>query len=1001
MITTKFQEEYTKLNPSQKRAVDSIEGPVMVIAGPGTGKTQILTLRIANILLNSQINPENILALTFTETGALAMRKRLVEMIGEAGFRVEINTFHGLCNQIIQKNPEDFTDLISSENITEVEQIELLEKILINSELNLLKPMGDVLYYVQLIMSAINDLKKEDILPEAFVKGLEKQKDDFERLSDLYHTTGKYKGEMKGKYKDLERQINKNFELGKLYTVYQQELVKKKLYDFNDMLIRVVSTLKKNKNLLQRLQEFYQYILVDEHQDTNTAQNELVQLLGSFYDNPNLFVVGDEKQSIYRFQGASLENFLYFKTLYPDALIVSLEENYRSTQSILDAGGSLISQNTTAKLLPTQNILRSQGIYSEEKIKVAKFLGYHSEYYFLAADLKLKASLGVSLSEIAILCRNNRDILQVIEVLEQQGIPYVIESEQNVLNDLNIRKLLILFAAISDLGSDEKTIKALHLDFLGLEPFDIYLLLKQAKILKKSIVELISSEEDILNIQFKSGSRLVWIGKCLSRWNRLSFNSRLEKVFKDIINESGFLNYILKQASYLQTLDKVNSLFEKIKLQTEKDPLFSLVDFLAYLQTLERYHLSISQSKTVFQNGVRVMTGHKSKGLEFDYVYIINAYDGHWSNLRKRTNGFQIPWDYLGVKIKDLNIDEVEDERRLFYVALTRARKGVVISFSESSLDGKSQIGSQFISEIGSNLIEYINTEEFEAEFLNKKEVLLLPDYDLEGDKIEDNNKNFLQSLFLQQGLSVTGLNNFLECPWRYFYRNLVVLPEEKSNSLLFGSAIHSAINSYIKALKISSSNVSFIVREFKRVLYHDMGETEDFNRFFERGEKSLTFFFDNEAINWTKRAMSELNIRGVKISDKVVLNGKIDMILPLKKNDVTVYDFKTGIPKTRNEIEGETKSADGNYKRQLVFYKILLDQYQQGRFNMTEGVISFIEPDQKGRYHKESFYITKEEVAALKDVILNVSEEIFNLSFWNKFCDDPQCEYCALRKVM
>jgi DNA helicase-2/ATP-dependent DNA helicase PcrA len=291
MITPKFQTSYKRLNSEQKEAVDLIEGPVMVIAGPGTGKTQILTLRIANILLKTQVNPSNILALTFTEAAAAEMRHRLVEMIGTDGYKVEINTFHGFCNDVIKNYPEAFSHMISSEPITEVEQIQFMEELILKTELQYLRPFGDPLYYVRSVLSEINNLKKEAVNPADLELAIEQQKKDFDVIEDLYHDKGRYKGEMKGKYQDLKKEIVKNEELNTLYKSYQNFLEQEKFYDFNDMLFEVKDMMESDKSFLLTLQEKYQYILVDEHQDTNALQNRIVQLLGDFFDEPNIFVV--------------------------------------------------------------------------------------------------------------------------------------------------------------------------------------------------------------------------------------------------------------------------------------------------------------------------------------------------------------------------------------------------------------------------------------------------------------------------------------------------------------------------------------------------------------------------------------------------------------------------------------------------------------------------------------------------------------------------------------
>ena len=316
-----------------------------MVAGPGTGKTQILTLRIANILRKTDTSANSILALTFTESGVYSMRKRLVEMIGSDGYRVNIYTFHGFCNEVIKKHPDEFPRIIGATNIIEVDKVLLLKDIILHTKgIDTLRPFGDNFFYVKHVRGHISDLKRENITPKDFKKLIQKQEKDFKFLDDLYHEKGKYKGEMKGKYKDLEKKIKKNKELLLVYEAYEKKLEKQRHYDFEDMILEVIRALRKNKDLLLKLQEEFQYLLADEHQDANNAQNELLELLASFHDEPNIFVVGDEKQAIFRFQGASLENFLYFRRFYPNAALIQLKENYRSTQDILDSAHSLISQ---------------------------------------------------------------------------------------------------------------------------------------------------------------------------------------------------------------------------------------------------------------------------------------------------------------------------------------------------------------------------------------------------------------------------------------------------------------------------------------------------------------------------------------------------------------------------------------------------------------------------------------------------------------------------------
>ena len=321
-----FKKAYGALNTAQKEAVDTIEGPVLVIAGPGTGKTQILTLRIANILLSTDTAPENILALTFTESGARAMRERLRSFVGAVAYRVPIYTFHGFAGDLIRQYPDSYSNIIGGRPASELEKVELIETILDDSEFKLLRPLGNPAYYVRAILHTIATLKQEYLEPDKLGAIINEQEAVLASMPKL-HEKGAHKGKVKGDYQKLEKTIAKNHELLAVYRRYQSLLREQNLYDFDDMMLESVHALNSNEDMLRDLQENYQYLLADEHQDVNASQNRILELLAAYHERPNIFVVGDEKQAIYRFQGASLENFLYFEDKFPNTTTIALTEN--------------------------------------------------------------------------------------------------------------------------------------------------------------------------------------------------------------------------------------------------------------------------------------------------------------------------------------------------------------------------------------------------------------------------------------------------------------------------------------------------------------------------------------------------------------------------------------------------------------------------------------------------------------------------------------------------
>lgn len=989
MENIKFIKAYKRLNPEQKNAVDAIEGPVMVIAGPGTGKTQVLTMRIANIINKTDTPPEAILALTFTESAVASMRKRLADIIGTPAYKVAIMTFHGFANSIIKNYPDRFPEIISSSSIMEIDQIKIIKDIIDNSSFNALKPFGDNYYYLHSILSSINELKRQGISPEKFDEIARKEKKYFENIEDIYYESGAYKGKMKGKYAEDFKHIKRNEELAKIYEKYQQSLRNAKQYDYSDMIMYVMSALEKDDELRLVLQENYLYILVDEHQDTNSAQNRILELLANFYENPNLFVVGDEKQAIYHFQGASLENFRYFKKIFKGVSLISLRHNYRSTQTILDAAHNL---------LPQEISLISKAGHRESPINIADLSSPEVEYYFIAKKIKNLLNTGVEKEEIAVLYRENRDALPLARVIEKHNIPFNIESDQDVLRDEDIRKLLIIMKAIKNFGKAPQLFDLLHIDFFKIQPLDIYKLSLFSAKNRINAYDVIKSESELAEAGIESKKELVELYNKISQWKSNTKNKGAAIAFENIARDSGFLAYILNRPAAMEKIAKLHALFEHLKSLIENKKDYGLDDFFDYLDLVEEHNIMLKSSEiTKIPGRIRLMTAHKSKGLEFEYVFIINAIDGKWGS-RKRPEHIKLPVNiYTILQSVENKLSKDDDEKNLFYVALTRAKKEIYIAYSQRNRDGREQLPTQFIQEINENLLSNIKTEDYEKEFSSYREIEFAAAPQKQSE-IQD--KKFLNKIFKERGLSSTALGNYLECPWKYFYLNLIRIPEAPNKHLMYGNAVHEALKNYFDLFS-KSENIgkNYLIKRFEESLARQPIEENEFYEALKKGKKSLSGYYDFYNKSWIPKTFNELKIDGIEIDSETTINGKLDKIEFLDAgNNINVVDYKTGKSKSRNAVAGNTKNDDGNYKRQLVFYNLLLNK--GGKYNMVSGDIDFIEPDDKGKYHKERFEISKEEIYDLEKQIIQVSNEIRNLKFWNKFCAKPDCRYCALRKM-
>jgi len=607
----KFEEYYSQLNSEQKLAVDSIDGPVMVMAGPGTGKTQILTLRIANILRKTDTSADCILALTFTDSGVFSMKKRLINIIGNDAYRVNINTFHGFCNEIIQKYPEYFSSITGFSNIEEIQQIKIFQDILNRLDLNFLVSLNDRYYYLKDIKRGIEDLKKEGLGFEELREISLSAKDDL--LNDSSNINPKT-GELKTKVKDDLKTIEKNIELSFIYEEYQSELKKFKLYDYTDMIVEVLKVLKENKDFLLTLQEQYQYILVDEYQDTNNSQNKILELLSNFHPNPNIFIVGDPKQAIFRFQGASIKNFEYFKELYPEAVLINLINNYRSSQIILDSAFSLISKDEK---------LKSCSDYINEKIKVYSLLNSEREAYFIAKKILELIELGIDTKDIAILYRNHKDSDGVINLLDKFNIPFSVKKKINIFNDIDIQKLILLLRAVYNYGNDEFLFKLLHIDFLNINPLDIYKIINYCNTHKINGYDFLDLDVDL---GLTSKEEVYRLKDNLKKWSIQANNEFFLNFFEHIIDDISFKEYIIQADNVVDKLDKIDGLFDQIKKICQNNKSFFLADFINYLDIILENNIDITKdSLSGNLLGVRLMTAHGAKGLEFDYVFIIGT----------------------------------------------------------------------------------------------------------------------------------------------------------------------------------------------------------------------------------------------------------------------------------------------------------------------------------------------------------------------------------------
>lgn len=971
MTTAEFEQAYGRLNTRQKEAVDNIDGPVMVIAGPGTGKTQILALRIANILIKTDTKPENILALTFTDAGSHAMKERLRRYIGEAAYKVAVHTFHSFAGELIRRYPDAYPAIIGGRVATDIERFSIIEDIINGGEFKELRPAGDPLYYVKKIPGAISDMKKEYVTPDELSRRLNELETKLE-AEPKFHEKGAHKGKIRSDYAKEEKRINKLKELGLVYRQYQAVLNERRLYDFEDMIVETVKALENNEDMLRDLQETYQYILADEHQDVNESQNKILELLAHFHDRPNIFAVGDEKQSIYRFQGASLDNFLYFEDRFPGTKVIALTDNYRSTQPILDIAHALIKSDDpelAALRVPLQAVKEEKVVGRQE---CRRFSHEALEDDWLINEVKQLMATGVPAEEIAVIVRYNRDVEHLAGRLRAAGIDTSASAESDILSHPVTMAAEDLMLASLEIDNEKALFSVLTHSCWGIESGELALVLS-ARSFSAPLRKIIFDEARLRELGVKDPEKIMNVGRVLDEARSLCATKAPHFVLQYLLKESGLLSSILKDdpSEGTRILRRFYDDIEAMVVENQATTLAAVVTQLRYRRT---HNLSLTAPYIdVDQTAVQVMTAHKSKGLEFHTVFLPRATDNSFGKADAR-NYFKLPLSKHGG-----GDDEIEeDDRRLLYVAMTRAKANLLVSSAENSASGKICEPTRFLFQLDEGELNAMDTTAEEEAF--KPETIL----DLEPVSFRLRPED-IKRMFLARGLAVTHLNNYLEDPRKYYSENLLREPQPQNLPAMKGNAVHEildrAVANFVRTgewLSISEANAGLrFALERMPIGAHDL------TRLHEDSLEILNAYLPRLATLAQKSSRPEMSLRvTLKTNDQdlpeIPLTGKIDRLdYDEAGRVIRVTDYKTGKPKSRNEVEGGTKNSNGNYKRQLVFYALLLELYG-AEVRSPEFILSFVEPKERsGEIVEHSFSISQGEVDELKQEILRVAKEI------------------------
>ncbi len=973
-----YEQEYKKLNEQQKKAVDAIEGPVMVIAGPGTGKTQILSRRVANILTKDKAHPEEIVCLTYTDAGASEMLDRLEGLIGEEGRKVRVSTIHSFCSELILENSDLFGR--QPKVISTAVKYELLKEIMdkyITKNSSLYKNSGDRYSSKKQLLELFSRMKRQGLNKAKIEKKIEecKGKKKYQRLLDGVSIVEKYRKKI--------REHN--------------------YFDFDDMILWTIKELKKNKGFQKSVSESIKYLFVDEFQDTSVIQNKLIDLLVKGKKNPNIFVVGDDDQSIYRFQGVSADNIQRFDKKYKPTKIV-LEENYRSSQAIIDASRQLIKQNKGAK-----KVLVAAGANKDYDYQLPILKSYpnaEAEMFGVLNEIKELIHSGVSPKEIGVIYGRNSYGEKFAKILRDNSIFVQMKKEEkNLFIDPFFKKILAILKYICQPSRNVRELrKILYFDFFEVEVSEIAKIRNLKNDEKISIPSIAEIDKKLESIRKKV--------------NKLEKHLSPMYVLSELLKSLGIDGYIMKSKEKYHLISILNTIYELMLTECLLHPELTVKGFLNQLSSLQemRISLPIKDISGSPSNCVQLMTAHGSKGLEFEHVFMMKCNDGkqesaYWPGGENNSGRFSYPPSLNGKAENESQLKE-EENRRLFYVAMTRAKKVLHLSYSDD-FDR-----THFINEFEDFIDKVEVIESFED--CQSVEKVVVPKF----------SNDVLSEILGELSLSVTTLDAFLKCPLSFYFNKGLKLPSKTNEAMVFGSIIHEVLekiytiddsqSSELTAKTVLSKEEALVSFETILDKSYQLSSDRVKSDACDRGRKIIENLYEKPGYLKDGVIAVEQHIKGIKLGDilntkvdlsevsDIELNGKIDKI-ECEEGVIRLIDYKTGEAENAKKklvAPSEKEPLGGNYWRQAVFYYILvtnadIDIDISNKEILVKYVFVEDSTSEDGFSETEDIRITQKEVDIvldqIKESIMKIKQGDFNCGcgLLKKNRDNYPCDYC------
>ncbi len=1007
MIKTK--KEITP-NKAQQECIENYEGRFLVLAGPGTGKTFTLINRIAYMIKNG-VNPEKILCLTFSDAAANEMKTRLAKELNVLDTKVGVFTFHGFCYQIIQDYSEFFELPQDIKIINKATTLRLIKEIIeeINPQ-HYRSNKNDPYTVIKTANRDIDEIQRYRLEKNDYFENLEKNPNYkpliFEYLEKIetLKQKGKDISKVEKKIEDVKLKIEKAKELWKFYELYKQKMQEEKYIDFSDMISLVLEKFALNSTFLDKVANKYDYILVDEYQDTNKSQNEIIFQIVDALKSQNVFVVGDDDQIIFTFQGAKLDTMEQFLKKYPDTKVICLKENMRSTQNILDVAYTLAqlddrrleaniefkNYNIDKKLIAKNENLFDKNI----SVRCNKYFDITQEYQSIADEIEelvnsrncpLDDDGNKKLSEIAILCRTNDELYTFAQKLKSKNIPFDVKNGKSIFE---INSSIVLYYYLQmlvnpELNSD-KIFKLLLMEPFKINPND-YLKLCEKVSFNKSFLTSVKEITDFCEPQKMSDF--------IQTFEYLSTYCANENL-KDVILEIGaktkifdyYLNSEINRSENIEGLKKIVD--EAVDFaQTNKKIL--LADFVEYLNISYSENIEILTNKPpVDINGIQLLTYHNSKGREFEYVYMPTLMHSKWEADR-HTFKINVPVGLDEYKNEDeLAAMKKSDRIKNMYVGMTRAKHCLRLSYV-LNLNDKTAPLSELLAGVLSKTEEkdfsnYTN-EQYSIDCING---LIKREYDYKRDF-----KALIDGYLNNRAYSPSAINTYLKCPRQYMYNNILKLPSKttSADAMCYGSAIHKALE---EAVLYAKNNGYYPTKEQLIKTFKDelnslaLSSIQKREVLLGRGEKVLDEYY-NHLLNSPINSIEEVEYSLSSSVDEYKFYGIIDRIDKNSDGTYTIYDYKTGNAKGKTVVSFDGSKQD--YYNQMALYKYFYEK--ENNVLVKETCFIFPEEPTKNLY----LQLTDEDCENVLERFKNAINDIRACKFEPSYNKDA-CQFCEYK---